>query len=102
MNNWQFQEPENVVVVTTRKVLMDHKPILHVSHDEDDGVWQFHSGDQIEVAKDSLLVSLKSIVEYDTSINDLADLPLGWQADRKTINDLWVRKEQESIVDENL
>ena len=42
-DDWPFDDPPNVAVVTTRDVTEDKAPILFVSHDRDDGAWQFHS-----------------------------------------------------------
>lgn len=37
---WQFAEPENVLVFTSKDVVELGKPIQYVSHDADDGAWQ--------------------------------------------------------------
>lgn len=89
-DNWKFKDPENTAVFTTAKVLKDGKPILHVSHDAD-GAWQFHTGEDVE-EKDSMVVSLKEMVRHDPYLADLADLALGWVADRKSANETWDRK----------
>jgi len=68
-------------------------PILEVSHEEEDGAWQFHSG-QTVTTKDLMIVGLDEIVRLDPSIAELADLPLGWQAQRQSINEPWVREPQ--------
>ena len=38
---WPFDDSPNVAVITTRQVTEDNAPILLVSHDEEDGGWQF-------------------------------------------------------------
>ena len=53
--------------------------IQRVTHDADDGAWQFHpegGTDESEAA----VVGLKTITQLDPSILELADLPLGWCA----------------------
>jgi hypothetical protein len=51
-------------------------PILYVTHDEEDGMWQFlDGGDASE--EDARILSLKEIVAIDPSLAQLADLPLG-------------------------
>ncbi|RUT29681.1 hypothetical protein EJP77_14270 [Paenibacillus zeisoli] len=51
--------------------------ILYVTHDEDDGMWQFLDGE--EVKEDYVrLLSLKEMVNIDPSLAQLSDLPLGW------------------------
>ncbi len=70
-------------------------PILTVTHDADDEGWQFLNGwgDTEEGAK-PLLVHADHIIELDSSVLELADLPLGWQAWRQTRDDPWVRESQ--------
>ena len=41
---WPFDNLPNVAVITTRQVTKDNAPILLVSHDEEDGGWQFLPG----------------------------------------------------------
>ena len=40
---------------------------------------------------DAKIVALREIVRRDLSILDLADLPIGWIATRKSQNDDWQR-----------
>ncbi|MGO4185903.1 hypothetical protein AB4Z17_32735 [Paenibacillus sp. TAF43_2] len=44
---WPFEDPENVAVITTQKIMNKHSPILYVSHDSDDGMWQFLDGEEV-------------------------------------------------------
>ncbi len=90
-NNWPFDDPLNVAVFTVRSILKQGKPILYVSHDEDDGAWQFHTGREPK-EEESSIVALKSIVKIDESIKELADLPYGWCAWRESVNDPWKRE----------
>ena len=95
MENWQFEEPENVAVITLRQIVDDGEPILHVTHDVDDGGWQFLGwGDARE--EDIKLVALRSIVRLDSSVQELADLPLGWHAWRRAADQPWQRGKKKS------
>jgi hypothetical protein len=67
------------------------KPILEVSHDEDDGGWQFLCGSPDLEEDDARVVSLQSIVQRDATIAELADLPLGHVARRKKVDGAWTR-----------
>lgn len=88
--DWPFIEPQNVAVFTTRKVVSGDCVILYVSHDADDGAWQFHSGvDSNE--DDPKIISLREVIRLDPSLLELADLPLGWIAIRKSQDDSWQR-----------
>ncbi len=84
-NEWPFADPKNVAVFTTKQVMRLGQPILHVSHDEDDGAWQFHTGVEQLSENDAMIVALSEIVEHDQSISELADLPCGWFADRDAV-----------------
>ena len=87
--DWQFSEPRNLAVITTRQVVLENHPILYVLHD-DDGDWQFHTGEDIN-EEDAKVVCLSEIVKRDSSISALADLPIAWIATRKSQNEDWQR-----------
>ena len=88
-NNWPFADPPDVAVITVQAVL-DGAPILYVTHDADDGSWQFHTGGEAN-EEDGRVVSLELIFTSDPSVGDLADLPLGWQAWREAAGQPWAR-----------
>lgn len=89
---WKFTDVENTAVFTTRQVVNQGMPILYVSHDEDDGAWQFHHGGNVNI-EDAMIVSLEMMISLDNTLNELFDLPLGWIATRKSINDYWNKRE---------
>ena len=89
--DWPFLAPKNVAVFTTTQILHSGQPILHVSHDQDDGAWQFHTGAAQVAASDLMIVALEEMVEHDQSICELADLPYGWYAERDSIGSSWRR-----------
>jgi len=93
-DKWPFTEPENVAVFTTTQVLRLGQPVLHVSHDAEDGAWQFHTGAKQVSKKDVMLIALSEMVELDPSICELADLPCGWFADRESIGSPWSRAQR--------
>jgi hypothetical protein len=93
MTNKKFSEPDNTAVFTTRFVT-DKKEITHVTHEKEDGAWQFFSDDQFDnfesVAK---IVGLGEIIKMDSTIHELADMPLGYEANRKFKGDKWIMTE---------
>lgn len=93
-NEWPFADPENVAVFTSTQVVRLRRPILHVSHDDEDGAWQFHTGAQQVSASDAVIVSLSEMVEQDPSICELADLPCGWFAERDMVGSPWKRAQR--------
>lgn len=91
MDDWPFDDPENVATMTVRQVTHGGQPILLVSHDADDGMWQFLTGGPVEMV-DAMIVSLREVYQIDPSIAELADLPLGWQAWRSSAGEPWQRR----------
>jgi hypothetical protein len=89
-DSWPFHDPENLAVFTLRRIVQGRSPILFVSHDEEDGGWQFLDGGEADAAEASL-VSLRSITRIDPSTLELADLPLGWVACRAGPDEPWQR-----------
>lgn len=91
-SDWPFDDPPNVAVITTKRIIREGYPILCVVHDDEEGDWQFLDGLDVTV-DDGSVVGLGSIVNQDRTILELADLPYGWYAERPTVNAAWVRGE---------
>ncbi|MGK4568190.1 immunity protein Imm33 domain-containing protein [Flavobacterium sp. 3HN19-14] len=86
----RFSDSPKTAIFTTKFVVIDKKEITYVSHDKEDGAWQFFSDDKFEnfeeVAK---VISLEEILKIDPTLFKLADLPLGYIATRKNIKSEW-------------
>jgi hypothetical protein len=94
MTGWQFEDPPNVAVIANRRVVKGDDWIGLVYHDADDGAWQFHINDPGPLKEsDAMVVSLKSIVQMDPSVAELADLHRGWHAWRNSPASPWQRAE---------
>ena len=91
--SWPFNDPENRAAMTTRDVMCEREPILLVTHDEDDGCWQFISASGA-IYERAMMVCLREVVEIDSSLRELADLPRGWEATRAGPGAPWVRQPQ--------
>ncbi|MEM9245903.1 MAG: hypothetical protein AAGA67_09215 [Cyanobacteria bacterium P01_F01_bin.153] len=76
LEKWLFSSPEHAAVFTTQQILDRTVPILLVCHDADDGSWQFHTDRDANISE-AKIVSLKRIVEIDSSVQALHNLPLG-------------------------
>lgn len=87
-----FDENPRLGVLTTAAVL-EGSPILMVSHDEDDGGWQFLCGTSND-PEDGRIVHLEEIVGRDPTVMAVADLPLGWIAFRSAVGGQWQRERQ--------
>ncbi|MCL1927026.1 MAG: hypothetical protein FWF95_07860 [Syntrophorhabdaceae bacterium] len=85
---YPFIDAKNIAAIICCHVIKDNKPILYVSHDADDGMWQFLCGGSHE-EKDAMVVSLHKVYLHDTSVSSIATLPLGGVAERKDINSTW-------------
>ncbi len=98
-SSWPFADPPNVACFTVRGIVEDGKPILMVSRDEEDGAWQCLTGDAFEM-RDTMLVTLLSLVERDASLRELADLRPGWMAWRESRAAAWSRQAQSQQTDD--
>ena len=86
---WPFDDPENLAVITLKRILARKRAILLVTHDED-GDWQFLDGQSVR-EEDAAVVSLRHVTLLDPGIIGLADLPRGWRASRASPDGLWIR-----------
>jgi hypothetical protein len=87
-----FDEDPRLGILTTTAVIAG-APILMVTHDADDGGWQFLCGTTNDPA-DGRIVHLAEIVAMDPSVTEVADLPLGWVAFRTGAGGDWTRQAQ--------
>ena len=74
--NFPFREDPNTATILCKHIARGEQPILYVSHDEDDGMWQFLCNEEHTI-EDLMLVTLKQAYELDSSIGKIKDLPLG-------------------------
>lgn len=86
-----FYDNPNTAVITCSHIINKENPILYVSHDSDDGMWQFLCGQEHEI-EDSKIISLKEMYEIDNSIRILKDMACGYYAQRKNKDDEWIIK----------
>ena len=88
-----FKDSLKTAVFTSRFVIKDKKDITFISHDNEDGAWQFLSNDNFDNYEEiAMIVSLDEILQIDKTILDIADLPLGYIATRQTLSDNWIIK----------
>ena len=95
---WRFHVGNNRMVFTTSRVVEGTHPISLVTHDED-GDWQFLCG-TTNASEDLRIVCLSCIVDHHPAIVELADLPVGWQAERDGPEMPWHRAKIEHRSDE--
>ena len=84
-----FSDTPDTAVFICSHILDSGEEILFVSHDMDDGAWQFLCGKEHNES-DASIVSLKYVLGLDPTIGNLKDLPLGYCAERESKNDKWI------------
>jgi hypothetical protein len=85
---WPFADPPDTDVITLHRILSGGTPLVLVTHDADDGCWQFLDGEHL-FESDAAIVSLGEMLQFDPSIIDLATLPTGWHAHRLSPDAPW-------------
>jgi len=84
----KFTESLGLAVFTTRYVIEQGAPILYVYHCND-GSWQFNGEESSLTDEDYRVISLGEVLAIDDTLNELINMPLGFEALRKTKNDKW-------------
>lgn len=93
-DEWPFDDPPNVAVITVCQVMSGSAWIGYVSRDKDDGTWQFLPLSTVSPSEaDAVVVALKEVVEIDATVIALSDLPPGWHAWRDRKAGPWHREE---------
>ena len=90
-NDWPFSDMRSVAVFSSKRIVLEGDWVYYVSHDEEDGAWQFHPHSGITPESEATVVSLETMVGLDESLKLLSDLPRGWHAWRKTPHATWER-----------
>jgi hypothetical protein len=89
--DWKFPNPPHTGVFLSKAVHEGGEGVNFVSHDADDGAWQF-LGDSMSDSG-GVLVCFHHPIDSDPSLKELADLPLGWYAERAAPGEPWIRRE---------
>lgn len=91
--DFPFYDAPNTATIVCCHVMNKETPILYVSHDEDDGMWQFLCGESHD-DNEARIVSLKYVFEIDNSVGGLRDMPCGYYATRKSKDSPWTIKKR--------
>jgi hypothetical protein len=97
--NWKFPDPPHTTVFLSKAVNTGVEPITYASHDLEDGTWQF-LGDSMAGDTEPVISCFHHPIDNDSSLNELADLPLGWWAERAKPGDPWTRHQHEPEDDQ--
>jgi hypothetical protein len=86
---FKFSETKNTLCIACSHVLNYQSPILFVTHDREDSIWQFLCGGHAHQEDEAKIASLKKITEIDITVNDLYEMPIGFGAERDKVGDKW-------------
>ena len=89
---FSFDDSPDTAVITCCHVL-EGVSILRVTHDAEDGMWQFLCGCTHE-ADDARVISLAEALSLDASLRKIACMPCGCVAERKNAKSRWVVKKR--------
>ncbi len=91
--DWKFSDDPHTQAFLSEAVHNGTEQVTYVSHDEEDGAWQF-LGDSMSDGGGPVISCLHHPIDDDPSLAELADLPLGWYAERDKAGEPWVRRKQ--------
>lgn len=75
-------------VISCCHVVDEHAPILYVSHDKEDGMWQFLCGKEHEVSE-ARVISLEEALELDSTLPKIQKIKQGYIAERISRETPW-------------
>ena len=77
-----FKDAPETACIVCQHVLDGKNPITFISHDKEDGMWQFLCSED-HILEDVRLISLAEAFKLDASIGQVADIPCGYAVERK-------------------
>ena len=88
---WKFPDDPHTRVFLSETVHKGTESVTYVSHDAEDGAWQF-LGDSMSDGGGPVISCFHHPIDRDPSLAELGDLPLGWYAERCEVGQPWIRK----------
>jgi hypothetical protein len=88
MSGWADKSMETAAFVCSH-VFENSRPILLVSRAGGD--WQCLCGGGHQAEEKPRVVGLNHLVERDTTLSELQDLPRDWEAQRTAVGKPWIR-----------
>ena len=83
-----FKDAPDTACIICQHVLDRKNPITFISHDEEDGMWQFLCSED-HILEDVRLISQAEALQIDESIGQVADLPRGFVIERTEAKGRW-------------
>lgn len=97
--DWSFPDPPHTGVYLSQAVHKGVEPVTYISHDHD-GDWQFH-GDSMSGGHPPVISCFHHPIDADPTLKELADLPIGWYAERLSPSEAWIRQQLPPEEDED-
>lgn len=89
-------EPFNTMCLVCNHILKDNKDIVFVNHYLEDGQWHFQCDKEEHTEMDGTMVTLAQILKIAPDIVKVLNLPVGYCATRKGVQNEWeYHKEEE-------
>ena len=82
-----FRDAPDTAVITCCHVL-EGAPILRVTHDAEDDMWQFLCGGTHEESE-ARVIALEEVIALDETLDSLAKMPCGCVAQRSGVKAKW-------------
>jgi hypothetical protein len=95
LSDWKFPDPPHTGVYLSEAVHTGAEAVTYVSHDAEDGAWQFLGDSMAGDPKTGVLSCFHHPIDNDPSLKELGDLPLGWWAERAKVGEPWLRHQHE-------
>ena len=86
--DFPFLDAPNTACIMCRHVMDKEKAITYISHDADDGMWQFLCEDA-HSEEDARIVTLYEAYLIDKTVGQVADMPCGCCISRKNGSENW-------------
>lgn len=88
--DWPMQDPPNTACFTTATILDGSDWVGMVTHDEDDGAWQFLPYRGVDESTVGKLVALRNMLDRDpTLLEPATTLDYGERAWRESLDSPW-------------
>ena len=83
-----FKDAPETACIVCQHVLDGKNPITFISHDKEDGMWQFLCSED-HILEDVRLISLAEAFQIDETIGQAADLPRDFVMERTEPKGRW-------------
>lgn len=93
--NWKFPDDPHTRVFLSETVNKGTEAVTYISHDAEDGAWQL-LGDSMSDGGGPVISCFHHPIDRDPSLVELADLPVGWYAERDGVGKPWTRKKHDA------